>query len=122
MQESLPHIEAAGGRLVAVTPDGPDESITMIEKHSLAFEVLSDNGNKLADQFGIRYVLTDELDKLFLSFGIDLKKRYGTEESELPLATTYVIDRDGIIRWAFLEVDYTKRAEPADIIAALKQL
>ncbi|MEQ8837945.1 MAG: AhpC/TSA family protein, partial [Lacipirellulaceae bacterium] len=41
---------------------------------------------------------------------------------ELPLSAVYVIDTQGIIRYAFLDADYTKRAEPADIVAAVKSL
>ncbi|MDQ0748271.1 peroxiredoxin [Streptomyces africanus] len=37
----------------------------------------------------------------------------------LPLPATYVIDRYGVIRWAFVGTDYTTRAEPADILGAL---
>ncbi|MFH2056066.1 MAG: AhpC/TSA family protein, partial [bacterium] len=35
---------------------------------------------------------------------------------------TYVIDTDRMIRYAFIDADYRKRAEPKDIIAALEQL
>lgn len=40
----------------------------------------------------------------------------------LPLPATYVIDPDGTIRWAFVDTDYTARAEPSDILAALDEL
>jgi hypothetical protein len=33
-----------------------------------------------------------------------------------------VIDQQGIIRWAFVSTDYTKRAEPSDILDALADL
>ncbi|GGS57136.1 hypothetical protein GCM10010206_18550 [Streptomyces cinerochromogenes] len=40
----------------------------------------------------------------------------------LPLPATYVIDRAGTVRWAFVDTDYTARAEPADVLAALDAL
>jgi peroxiredoxin len=41
---------------------------------------------------------------------------------ELPLAATYVIDSSGMVRWAFVDADFRKRAEPSKIVAALKKL
>ena len=43
-------------------------------------------------------------------------------ENELPLAATYVIDKTGAVSWAFLSTDYRKRAEPSDIVEAVKKL
>jgi peroxiredoxin len=37
----------------------------------------------------------------------------------IPHPTTYVIDRDGVVRWKMTEIDYRLRPENADIAAAL---
>jgi peroxiredoxin len=55
----------------------------------------------------------------------EISKKAGIEDDEtpeLPLAATYIIGKDGIIKWAYLNPDYRNRAEPDDIIAALKSL
>lgn len=54
--------------------------------------------------------------------GFDLQRVNGGHARTLPLPATYVIDRDGTVRWAFVDTDYTTRAEPADILAALDAL
>jgi peroxiredoxin len=41
-QPALPQIEAAGARLVAISPESPDDALTTLEKNSLRFEVLPD--------------------------------------------------------------------------------
>ena len=41
---------------------------------------------------------------------------------ELPLAATYVIDTGGVIRFAFLDADYSRRAKPQAVIEALGRL
>lgn len=33
---------------------------------------------------------------------------------------TYIIGTDGVIKYAFVDVDYRKRAEPAEILDVLK--
>jgi peroxiredoxin len=55
-------------------------------------------------------------------YPVDLAKFNADGSRMLPLPATYVIDRDGKIVYAFVETDYTKRAEPSDILAALRAL
>ncbi|MBT2443447.1 AhpC/TSA family protein [Streptomyces sp. ISL-36] len=115
-------IAARGARLVAISPQIPGESLSLTEKHDLAFDVLSDLGSDVAKQYGLAFDLPDDLAEVYQGFGIDLQHANGGHARTLPLPATYVIDRDGVIRWAFVDTDYTTRAEPADILAALDAL
>ncbi len=121
MQQELPNFKSSGANLIALTPELPDKSLTTTEKHQLEFEVLSDVGNIVAKQYGIVFKLTDPVAESYQN-GFDLHSYNGDESNELPLAATYVIDTDGIIRYAFLDADYKNRAEPQDIIDALNSL
>ncbi len=121
LQQELPQFKAAGANLLALTPELPDKSLTTQEKHNLSFEVLSDIGNKVAREYGIVFRLTPEVAANYQS-NFDLHGFNGDESDELPMAATYVIDRDGTVRYAFLNADYRNRAEPAEIIRALKAL
>ncbi|MDQ0904245.1 peroxiredoxin [Streptomyces canus] len=122
LQQHHETITARGARLVAVSPQIPDESLTLTEKHDLAFDVLSDIGSDTAKQYGLAFDLPDDLAAVYDKLGFDLQRVNGGHPRTLPLPATYVIDRDGTIRWAFVDPDYTTRAEPADIIAALDAL
>lgn len=122
LQEQHDDITARGARLVAVSPQIPDESLSLSEKHALAFDVLSDLGSDTAERYGLAFDLTEELAAVYEKFGFDLQRVNGGHARTLPVPATYVIDRDGTIRWAFADTDYTKRAEPADILAALDAL
>ncbi|WDV56556.1 peroxiredoxin-like family protein [Streptomyces coeruleorubidus] len=122
LQQHHDAITARGARLVAVSPQIPDESLTLTEKHDLAFDVLSDVGSDTAKQYGLAFDLPDDLAAVYDKLGFDLQRVNGGHPRTLPLPATYVIDRDGVIRWAFVDTDYTARAEPADIIAALDAL
>ncbi|MFD8385745.1 peroxiredoxin-like family protein [Streptomyces sp. NPDC059679] len=122
LQSHHDEITARGARLVAVSPQVPDESLSLTEKHELAFDVLSDLGSDTAKQYGLAFDLPDDLAAVYDTFGFDLQRVNGGHPRTLPLPATYVIDRDGMIRWAFVDTDYTARAEPADILAALAAL
>ena len=120
MQLALPEIEALGAHLVAVAPELPDKSLSTAERNALAFEVLSDLGNKVARDFGLVFSLAEELRPIYASFGIDIPAYNGDDTFELPMPATYVIDTDGIIVHAFVDTDYTRRLEPAKIVEILK--
>lgn len=115
-------ITARGARLVAVSPQIPDESLSLAEKHELTFDVLSDRGCDTAKRYGLAFDLPDDLAAVYAGFGIDLDRSNAGHARTLPVPATYVIDRAGTIRWAFVDTDYTARAEPDDILAALDAL
>ncbi|MEM6453040.1 MAG: redoxin domain-containing protein, partial [Cyanobacteria bacterium P01_D01_bin.105] len=106
----------------AISPSLPTKALTMQEKHDLAFPVLSDLGNKVARSYGLVFTLDATLQPLYKGFGIDIPEHNGDGSYELPVPATYVIDTAGIVRHAYANADYTKRAEPADVLAAVKAL
>ena len=121
LQEKLPEFKNAGATLMALTPELPDQSLSTTEKHNLEFLVLSDLANKIGKQYGVVFQLTPGVADIYQkAFG--LHEYNGDESNELPLAATYVIDRKGVIKYAFLDVDYRNRAEPEEIIEALAKL
>jgi len=120
-QERLDEINAMGATLVALTPELPDKSLSTAEKEGLGFQVLSDVGNGVAREYGVVFELTEGV-KANYERAFGLSQYNGDDSGELPLAATYVIGRDGVIRWAFLDADYRNRAEPADVIEALERL
>ena len=116
----LPDIEAAGASLMAVSPEKPDDTVSTAEKNALAFEVLSDVGQKVGRAFGLVYEFTDELKSAYHGFNLDIPARNGTPgEWALPVSATYVIGTDGSIAYAYTDADYRDRADPRDVLAVV---
>ena len=122
LQKALPDFTALGASLIAVSPQTPDQSLSTAEKNDLAFAALSDTGSSTAKAYGIAFDLAEELRPIYTTFGQALPDRNGDDSWVLPLPATYVIDRDGIIAFAYVDVDYRKRLEPATITATLAAL
>jgi peroxiredoxin len=119
-QEILPDIAAAGASLVAISPEKPDNTLSTAEKNALAFEVLSDIGQKVGRAFGLVYEFSDELKTAYQGFNLDIPARNGAPgEWALPVSATYVIDRDGVIVYAYTDPDYRDRADPRDVLKAV---
>lgn len=121
LQDKLPEIKTAGATLLAITPELPDNSINTSQKNDLEFSVLSDVGNVIGKNYGVVFKLTPEVATIYNN-GFGLNEKNGDASNQLPLAATYVIDTNGIIQYAFLDADYTKRAEVSEIVTALKKL
>lgn len=121
-QAELGEILDAGGYLVAVSPQAEIGSQEMAETNALSFPVLSDAGNRVSREYGLVYQVDASTQAQYEAVGIDLAEVNGVPAWELPVPATYVIARDGTVRAAFVEADYTQRADPRDVIAALRKL
>jgi len=122
LQKNLAQIKAAGGNLVAVSVENPDNSLSVAKKNELDFTVLSDPNLTVARKFGIVYQMPKKTDELYKSKGLDVAKHNEMEKAELPLSATYIVNKKGEIVYAFLEPDYKKRAAPETIIETLSKI
>ncbi|MBF2054321.1 MAG: AhpC/TSA family protein [Candidatus Sericytochromatia bacterium] len=120
-QQLLPELQALGAQLIAISPEQPDHSLSLKEKQSLEFEVLSDSDNQLAKQLGLVFELSLDLDQLYQQvLQANVAERNGSTSPQLPMPATYVLNRAGDIVLAHVQEDYAQRLEPAEILAALK--
>jgi peroxiredoxin len=116
-----PVLEERGIGLIAVSPQKPDGSLSMAEKHQLTFSVLSDPGNQLAGALGIATAPTEGARGSQRAIGIDLPARNADGTYGVPMPTVVIVDAAGIIRWIDVHPNYTTRTEVADITAALDE-
>ena len=121
-EAALPAIVAAGGQLVAISPDTSSLPAATKQKFGLNFEVLSDPDSAVTLQFGVMFRAPEAYRDLLQSRGVDLADRHGNEGWFIPIPATFVVDRTGIVRDAFTDVDFSYRAEPDAIVAALNSL
>ncbi|HEU5293375.1 MAG TPA: peroxiredoxin-like family protein, partial [Burkholderiaceae bacterium] len=120
-QRQLAELQALGATLVAISPQTPDASLTLAEKHALAFAVLSDLGNRVARQFGIVFTLDAGMRQVLETFGVDLPAHNGDASFELPVPATFLVERDGTVGGAWVDVDHRRRAEPSVVLARLRE-
>jgi peroxiredoxin len=115
----VPLLKQAGASLVAISPQTVQQCFFMHDQHRLGFDLLSDPGNQVARQFGLVYRVPDYQQAVYQRVFVNLPFINGDETWELPVPATFILQRDGAISYASANEDYTQRAEPTEILAAL---
>ena len=118
-QGALADIEAAGGTLVAVSPQTPDQSLSFAEQRALDFPVLTDASNGVAGAYGLAYTASSVATSTLRELGVELSSFNGDDTNKLPAAATFVIGQDGRIRFASVSGDYRWRVGPEEVLAVL---
>jgi peroxiredoxin len=121
-QHLLPGLAGRGVRLVAVSPQAPDGSLSMREKHDLAFTVVSDPGNSIARGLGIVTQPSQEARAAQLQLGLDLTAVNADGTTGVPMPAVAILDAGRVLRWIDVHPDYSTRTEPAQVLGALDRL
>lgn len=117
----ITQFEAKGVQYIAITPERFDKIKETKSRLGIKVKVLHDKENQVAELYNIVYTVKPEvLD--FYSQSFDLEEHNGNGSNKLPLAATYLIDKNGIIRYAFLDADYRNRAEPEVLLKQINLL
>jgi peroxiredoxin len=119
-QGMLPALADAGARLVAISPERPDNALSTAERNGLAFPVLSDTEGAAARAFGLEFELPSDLQALYAAAGNVLPELNAGTGWRLPIPGTFVADAAGRILLAHADADYRRRLEPALALDALR--
>lgn len=122
LQKYLPQFQEHGVNLMAITPELPNGTMTMTEKHELKFSVLSDLHNDYARQLGIVWKQPSSLKPVYEALGHHLSEKNGDDSFEVPLPATFMVDQKGIVRNVYVQPDYFQRVEPGEILQWIKAL
>lgn len=123
LQQSLTQFERYRAQLIAITPQQPDQSLAQVKEDGYPFAILSDLEDDTMHAYRLAFEVPASLRALYQErLGLNLAEYNGDGRFTLPVPATFVIDQEGVVRYAFAETDYRQRAEPADILMALANL
>src|SRR6202008_4857138 len=115
-------VRSLGAQIVVLTPELERYTRALHKKLNLSFDILTDLHLKTAEQFRLVFTLPDYLRDLYKSFGNALDRFHDEPGFRLPIPARYVIDKQGIIRGADVNADYTIRSEPSETVRHLRML
>ncbi len=122
LAEAMPEIEAAGASLLALTPETGGLPLVMKAQHKARFEVLCDVDCGVGLAAGIIFRVPKLYRERLRAGGINFPERHGNSGWFLPVPATFIIGQDGLVAWRFVDVDFSHRAEPADIVQVVRNL
>ncbi|MCS1349989.1 peroxiredoxin-like family protein [Mechercharimyces sp. CAU 1602] len=122
-QQMTPQFRESGIQILAISPETPDHSLSVKEKHTLSFEVLSDPTRQVINNYKLLFQLPDYLVETYQKAGIDLKEYNMKDDAwHLPVPATYIIAPDGTIDYVEADPDYTSRMEPQKALERAQRL
>jgi len=122
LEATLPEITVRGANLVAISPQTAPNSRKSQRDNKLSFPILSDVRSEIASRFGIRFALPDHLIETYKSFKNDLPSFNNDPAWVLPMPARFIIGTDGIVAYAEVNPDYTRRPDPAELLPVLDRL
>ena len=119
LQEKISEFKEKNATLVAISPQSPDNSLTVIEKHHLTFEVLTDKDNVFAKQLGIVFELQDFVLPYYHALGIDLSSFNKNADNSLPIPAVFVVNESSKIIYKFADANYMNRIDIDELLKTL---
>ncbi len=116
LSDSLSVITNKGATILAITPETAANVKKTIEKTKATFPVIEDDGLAIMKSYKVNFVVDEKTVTKYKGYGIDFEKANGRNGANLPVPATYIIGKDGKIKYVFFNTDYRKRASVKDIL------
>lgn len=106
-----------------ISPQLAEHSAKLRSDRKLPFPIAYDSGNEIADAFSLKHRFSDDLRKVYESFGVDIAAINGDAAGwTLPLPARYIVDESGTVLDAAVNADYKRRPEVTRTIDKLRKL
>jgi peroxiredoxin len=115
-------IERLGARTVAIMPDRAEFTGGYAVRNSLPFPVLSDIDLGYSLSLDLIFWVGDQIRALYSQAGVELEKYHGNNAYFLPMASKFIVGRDGLVKARQVNTEFRERMEPEAIIAQLQKL
>lgn len=120
LEAAKPEFDKLGASLVAISPQTAPNSRKSQRQNNLTFPILSDAKGEVAAAFRLRFQLPDYLVDLYRNLKNDLPSFNDDPSWTLPMPGRFVIGQDGVILYAEVNPDYTRRPDPEDMLPVLR--
>ncbi len=122
LQKIESKLKDLGVKIVAISPDKPEELKKLIKEKTLSYELYSDPDLNTAKAFGIAYRLSSADYKKQLGFSEGFQEMPERTEYLLPVPAAFLVDKNGNIRFKYANANYQIRVSSDDLIAQAQAL
>ena len=116
INDSLSFITAKGATVLTITPETAGNIKKTIEKTKASYSIIEDKGMSIMKSYKVNFAVDENTIEKYKTYGIDFDKANGTNGANLPVPATYIISKDGKIKYAFFNPDYRQRPSVKEIL------
>lgn len=116
LNDSLSYISDKGATVITITPETFDNIKKTVSKTKATFSIIEDKGLAIMKDYKVNFAVDEKTIEKYKGYGIDFEKANGKNGANLPVPATYIISKDGKIKYVFFNADYSKRASVKDIV------
>lgn len=116
LNDSLSQIQAKGATVVAISPETDENIAKTVEKTKASFAILHDEQLVVMKSYKVNFGVDANTVERYKKYGIDFNQVNGNNGANLPVPATYIIGKNGNIKYVFFNPDYQKRASVKEIL------
>lgn len=103
-------------KIIAISPQKPDDALSISQKNTLKFEVLSDSDQAVIKAYNLQFDPGEDYHQRR-----DLSILNGDGSKTLPVPATFIIDKDFTVIASHVEANYTERMSSVEILKILQK-
>ena len=116
LNDSLSFITAKGATVVAISPETKENVGKTIEKTKASFPIISDSALAVMKMYKVNFAVDEATQTKYKKYGINFSEANGSNGANLPVPATYVVGKNGVIKYAFFNPDYKVRSSVQDLL------
>lgn len=111
LEEHLQEFEENGTKVVAITPERPEYAMKSVEKSELSLDIIPDKDYEIMKKYNVLFEVNDDYLEKLVKYEIEYDTDPVTGKTFFPVPATYLIGKDGKIKFAHYDPDYSKRSD-----------
>lgn len=120
LSRRAPDFEKLGVQLVAISVDKPDKAAVTQASWTIPFPVLSDPDAKVHAAWNVVHVVPSPVFEKLKAFGMDIEAWSGRKHHKIAIPSVFLVDKEGVVRWAHAERDYKVRPSVDQVLSAIR--
>jgi peroxiredoxin len=122
LNDSLEAIYEKGAKVIAISPERPENIRQTIEKTNAGFTLLYDDGYRISESFDVAFLPDFATRTAYnTALGANLKDAHSDDSQRLPIPATFIINQDKKVVWRHFDPNYRNRASVNDILMVLSR-
>ncbi len=123
MQQIYDEVQSLNGEILLIGPETEENALKLMEKTHASIPLLYDLDGSVQDSFNLAFELPEIVQGAYMAGPIgDLAQQNPKTGWRLPIPATFVLDSASKVRARFVNPNHTFRMEPADVLAAVKEV